>query len=53
MYNGKIVGIWSKVLKKETVSIEISAFEQKLMPKREILDEMKNKYLLFYLFTAK
>ena len=51
MYNGKIIGTWRKVVKKEMISIEISAFENKKEQKKEVLKKIESKYLLFHSFS--
>ena len=50
MYNGKIIGTWSKQVKKEELNIEISTFEDHITLNKEIIKNTKNNYLLFIHF---
>ena len=53
MFNGKIIGTWNKQVRKETISVEILPFEDKLKINKDFLKKAENKYLLFHSLPTK
>lgn len=49
MHNGKIVGNWKKVVKKETVTIETTFFEKKTKVEKKLLKEGEKRFLDYLL----
>ncbi|MDR2065377.1 MAG: winged helix DNA-binding domain-containing protein [Prevotellaceae bacterium] len=47
MYNGKITGIWNKIINKNRVEIKKQLFDEKLKIKSELLRKSENKYMSF------